>query len=429
MTGFSIADEPPIGFASVQIVNNTGQLPVVMAEIPLEDIIYIGPIINSVVSDPASPFNHLESTVVQVNATDDVSVTYVTIKWPNYGPFNMTPVGSGLWNYTIPGQLAETNFNVTVTAYDEDNWTAVDSIYLNWVDQTAPTMGPVTLEPASPDHMDSVDVEVEVSDLVGVTQVTIDYGQGAFDMDDGPGILWNYTIPPQPALTSLDFTVTAYDAAGNFATYIFTIDWVDQTAPTIINVVNVPESPLEHMEATEVWVDAFDNVAVTNVTIELSDNGPFNMTLVGGLWNYTIPGQYAGTTLNVNVTVYDAANHNDTATLIIEWAPLQAFVDFDPDTLRLSSTGEWITAYISPPEGFDVNDIDRETILLNVRARTFIPSERPTALGDTLMVKFWRAEVIHYLETENILGKLVFTVTGELLTYGSFEASDTIRVK
>ena len=45
--------------------------------------------------------------------------------------------------------------------------------------------------------------------------------------------------------------------------------------------------------------------------------------------------------------------------------PIVATVDFDPDTLNLGSGGEWVTAYIELPDGYDVAGIDASSVLLN----------------------------------------------------------------
>jgi len=118
--------------------------------------------------------------------------------------------------------------------------------------------------------------------------------------------------------------------------------------------------------------------------------------------------------------------------------PLQAFLNIDPGTLNLRSKGRWITTYIELPEGYDVNDIDVSTILLNET----IPSElHPISIGDydddgvpDLMVKFDRAVVIAYISsivnmtqlTEDKSMTIALQVSGELTNGTPFYGSDTI---
>jgi len=119
---------------------------------------------------------------------------------------------------------------------------------------------------------------------------------------------------------------------------------------------------------------------------------------------------------------------------------VQATVDINPDTLNLWSNGNWITAYVELPEGYDVNDIDVSTILVN----NTVPAEmQPTIIGDEdgdrtldLMVKFDRAAVAAYIMANVDSALLVerrgvtitLTVTGNLNDGTAFEGSDTIKV-
>ncbi len=119
-----------------------------------------------------------------------------------------------------------------------------------------------------------------------------------------------------------------------------------------------------------------------------------------------------------------------------------AIIDINPGTLNLESNGKWVTAYIELPEGYDVNDIKVNTVLLN----DTVPAEaRPTGVGDDdedgildLMVKFDRQALIEYIN-ENIdwsmperakplIFEVTLTVTGLLCDDTPFEGTDAIRV-
>ncbi|MHA2028963.1 MAG: CARDB domain-containing protein [Candidatus Hodarchaeales archaeon] len=107
---------------------------------------------------------------------------------------------------------------------------------------------------------------------------------------------------------------------------------------------------------------------------------------------------------------------------------IPAEVDFNPDTLNSKSKGKWVTVYIELPEGYDANEIDRETITLN---DILDPESHPTGIGDhdgdgipDLMVKFNRSAVIELMEPgENFL----LTISGELYNGVKFEGTDEIR--
>ena len=116
---------------------------------------------------------------------------------------------------------------------------------------------------------------------------------------------------------------------------------------------------------------------------------------------------------------------------------IPATIDIDPDTLNLNSKGRWITAYIELPEGYNVGDIDVDSILLNdtipvdVEAPITIEDYDSDAVPD-LMVKFDRAYVmsliIGEIEVEEIFTWVTLTITGNLNDGTSFQGSTTIRI-
>jgi len=108
---------------------------------------------------------------------------------------------------------------------------------------------------------------------------------------------------------------------------------------------------------------------------------------------------------------------------------VEATVDFDPDTLNLKSKGKVVTVYIELPEGYDVEETDISTVMLN----GIVPAlAHPTDVGDydsdgvpNLMVKFDRSHVQNVLEPGN---EVEVTVSGQLTDGTTFEGTDTIRV-
>lgn len=114
-----------------------------------------------------------------------------------------------------------------------------------------------------------------------------------------------------------------------------------------------------------------------------------------------------------------------------EWNPnvITGVIDFEPNTLNLKSQGKWITCYIELPEGYDVDDIDVSSMLLDEQ----VPAElRPSEIADNdedgiadLMLKFDIADIQKILQPGN---EVEITVTGELTDGTPFEGIDTIRV-
>lgn len=100
---------------------------------------------------------------------------------------------------------------------------------------------------------------------------------------------------------------------------------------------------------------------------------------------------------------------------------IEGIVNIDPDTLNLRSRGRWIACYIQLPQGYYVNDIDINTVML----MEGIPVQRGEVGSNTLMVKFDRGDV------QDLIGspceEIEFIITGEITDGPNFEGSDTIR--
>ncbi len=108
---------------------------------------------------------------------------------------------------------------------------------------------------------------------------------------------------------------------------------------------------------------------------------------------------------------------------------ISADIIFDPDTLNLKSKGRWITVYIELFEGFDVNNIDITTILLNeVLSAETSPIEINDYDGDgisDLMVKFDRASLYSLLTVGDAIEVVV---SGNLVDGNYFYGTDIISV-
>lgn len=135
--------------------------------------------------------------------------------------------------------------------------------------------------------------------------------------------------------------------------------------------------------------------------------------------------EYSGT---VMVEVTDGEFYDtDSTTVIVK--TLEATIVFDPETLNLLSEGEYVTVYIELPDGYDVEDIDLSSLLLNGEVPIGewpweIEDEDEDGIPD-LKVKFDREAVQELLklgENESIV------ITGLLNDGTAFGGEDRIRV-
>ena len=132
--------------------------------------------------------------------------------------------------------------------------------------------------------------------------------------------------------------------------------------------------------------------------------------------------------------------------LVAQVQPIAAGVTIEPETLNLKSNGEWVTAYIELPDGYDVADIELNTVLLDCTIPAendpqygFVTNEGSYLMdhdGDGIlerMVKFDREAVIAYLGTYDFEGDTGnhrvadISVTGKVADT-PFGGSDTVRV-
>jgi hypothetical protein len=171
----------------------------------------------------------------------------------------------------------------------------------------------------------------------------------------------------------------------------------------------------------------------TSVTVRVrssndqSDWSPW-VSAVDGAWFSTgsVPdGQYLQIETKLQIQQGDVSPILYDLTVNVGIIP--AIVDFHPETLNRKSKGKWVTVYIEL-EGYDVNDIDVSTVMLNGIIQA---EDHPTGIGDydgdgipDLMVKFDRQEFIY---THDVGESIEIIITGSLIDGTLFEGFDDIR--
>ena len=102
-------------------------------------------------------------------------------------------------------------------------------------------------------------------------------------------------------------------------------------------------------------------------------------------------------------------------------------VDIDPDTLNLKSKGKWVSSYMELPEGYNIEDIDRQTIMLE----DTIVADKSNVEGVVLTAKFSRQEVIEFIKSMGLTMPVDVELTVSCQSYAgaTFHGSDTIRCR
>ncbi len=99
-------------------------------------------------------------------------------------------------------------------------------------------------------------------------------------------------------------------------------------------------------------------------------------------------------------------------------------MDINPDTLNLKSNGKWVTVIITFPDDISADDVDIESLELEVDGKS-ISALWAIAGEGVLMVKFSRDALKEIVDG---LGEVEIQVSGDLGGGGSFRGSDTIKV-
>lgn len=101
---------------------------------------------------------------------------------------------------------------------------------------------------------------------------------------------------------------------------------------------------------------------------------------------------------------------------------IEADVDINPDAINLKSNGKRITAFLSLPEGYNVADIDPDSILLERE----IEAELVQVDEDrqVIMAAFNRQQIQNILD----IGDAYLTINARLTDGTLFQATDTIKV-
>jgi hypothetical protein len=108
--------------------------------------------------------------------------------------------------------------------------------------------------------------------------------------------------------------------------------------------------------------------------------------------------------------------------------PLSVQVKFDPQNLNLASQGNWITAFISPPQGYSLSDINENSIAL----LGSLAEDKRVIADKVLIVKFPRQEAINLIRfaanCSTMPAQASLIVKGELSDGATFAGTGEIFI-
>jgi len=110
--------------------------------------------------------------------------------------------------------------------------------------------------------------------------------------------------------------------------------------------------------------------------------------------------------------------------------PIEAFVKIMPKTLNLESNGNWISCTIELPDGYDIADVNTDSITLSREIEPCVEIgpvwSKINQGANKLLVKLSRNETQEMLQ--DVEGLVELTVSGTLTDGTEFKGTDTIRV-
>lgn len=205
-----------------------------------------------------------------------------------------------------------------------------------WSDSTLPTISSVVPSTNTPCGNENVDITAHVIDNIAVTSVTLVYtdqtGQHTVDMTGPDGSRegdWVGSIPGHDAGTTVTYKISARDQDGNEATSPsegdYAVRWRDCAAPNILSVDVEPLNPCANEEVVLIAHITDDDGVVSVNLIYGSSTTPMVLQQGGnaqdGVWmsQSPIPGQTAGSRLEVQVEATDASDRSTTVSQFIHW--------------------------------------------------------------------------------------------------------------
>ena len=278
--------------------------------------------------------------LITAHATAGPGVASVTIDYGGSSHPMSGPAGSstGDWTYEMPGsgKVAGDSRSFTISATDSLGRTVQSSSFtVTWRDCTPPEIISVVPSDLSPCPPADVTITAKITDDVAVASAYLTY-EGADHPMSGPSPSgdWTAIIPGsgRSAGSSVEYTVTAFDAAENSATSaVYKITWRDCGAPEIESITPSSSTPCAGTAVTVTAVIT-DNLGVISADMVI-DGVPYAMSGPSGVvnWIYTIPGKAAGKSVLCYISAKDGEGNTATsATFIITWKDCTAPVIGSP---------------------------------------------------------------------------------------------------
>jgi len=242
-----------------------------------------GPVLSSLFED-ADPLELGQTETIQITVIDLSGISNVLIEIDGVN-YTMGFISGNMWEYNAwtPNNTGLKLY--TIYANDTNgNWNSLSSD-ITILDSNGPVLSSL-YENVDPLELgQSETIQIDVSDLSGISQVLIKLEGVNYTMNYLSGSTWEYNswIPSTTGLKS--YTIYANDTKGNWNLLIDSITVQDTIQPALSNLIESADS-LELGETETILINATDISGVNMVLIEIGSVN-YTMTNIGGAtWQY-----------------------------------------------------------------------------------------------------------------------------------------------
>jgi hypothetical protein len=225
-----------------------------------------------------------QSQTIQVNITDLASISLVLLEFEGVN-YTMTKISSKTWEYNnlIPNNTGLKFYSIYAND-SSNNWISLTTNF-TIVDTSGPVLSSL-FENADPLELgQTVTIQINVSDLSGISNVLIELDDVNYTMGFIDGITWEYNAWV-PSTTGLKlYTIYANDTNGNWNSLNSDITIIDSNGPSLNNLFENAD-PIELGQTETIQVDVSDLSGISHVLIEL-DGVNYTMVYISGTtWEY-----------------------------------------------------------------------------------------------------------------------------------------------
>ncbi len=242
-----------------------------------------GPVLSSLFEN-ADPLELGQTETIQITVIDLSGISNVLIEIDGVN-YTMGFISGNMWEYNAWTPNSTGLKLYTIYANDANgNWNSLSS-NITILDSNGPVLSSL-YENADPLELgQSETIQIDVSDLSGISQVLIKLEGVNYTMNYLSGSTWEYNswIPSTTGLKL--YTIYANDTEGNWNLLIDSITVQDTIQPVLSNLMESADS-LELGETETILINATDLSGVNIVLIEIGSVN-YTMTNIGGAtWQY-----------------------------------------------------------------------------------------------------------------------------------------------